>query len=59
MCCQQGNLASRKMAKKGGQASLQLEITNDDEWEAVLKKVGLVGKVREKERAAGHTISHA
>lgn len=35
--------AARKMAKKGGQASLQVEVSSDDEWEALLERKGLVG----------------
>ncbi|XP_073997952.1 uncharacterized protein isoform X2 [Rhodnius prolixus] len=30
------------MAKKGGQASLQVEVSSDDEWEALLERKGLV-----------------
>lgn len=32
------------MAKKGQPVQLQAEINNDDEWEKLLQKDGLIGK---------------
>jgi len=32
------------MAKKGGQAVLQEEINNDDDWTKIIEKPGMYGK---------------
>lgn len=38
-----GNNRGARMAKKGQATQLQLEVQNDDDWERLLDKDGLIG----------------